>query len=272
MSLIYGINPLARKRKNDYNFQKKKENYLSLVRNHLSGKKERKLLIQYVSSCYLKTLYILSDDKESLELKQKRREEDSPFLLFSFFPDPNLEKERKEYFSSSASSSSLDEAKKEIRMYNSFLARIEKKNCILSTEDRIDEDITFYDSHRRDIDSRQLRMDKPTCFLKDERHQIKIVIEKKAIIPKSFYDNIHQVVSFSLSVVPLKVEAPYKIRVRIFSLKKALLDEIYFPNDFLHCRILAVEATDERKKMELSFTLLTKERTSEAVKIDQYLD
>ena len=90
MNFIYGRNPLARKRKDDPLFQKKKQAYLSLIRNHLPGTEKRKELLIYLSNCYLKTLEILSEDQESLSLREQKNkviEEslDKENIFFLFF-------------------------------------------------------------------------------------------------------------------------------------------------------------------------------------------
>ena len=190
MNFIYGRNPLARKRKDDPLFQKKKQAYLSLIRNHLPGTEKRKELLIYLSNCYLKTLEILSEDQESLSLREQKNkvieeslDKENLFFLFFFFPNRELEKERKVFFSETEKAFSTEQTEHEINLYNKFLQCIYKKNCILSEQDKIASTYSFYDSHRRDVDSKKLEEGKPTYFLEDNDHSIKIIFEKTVKIP-----------------------------------------------------------------------------------------
>lgn len=269
MSLIYGRNPLERKRSCDPQFRKKKQSYLSLVRNHLSGTKERKSLLCYLSSCYLCTLEVLSEDKESLQLKAKKestqKDKDSKenvFLLFSFFPDSVLESERMQFFSSDEIVFSQKQAEKEIFLYNRFLDRIRKKNCILSEKEKINPGLSFYDTHRRDVDNRKLREGKPTCFLEDDGHQLKIILEKKVKISKELYDRVHPVISFTFSVLELKSLSPYQVRIRIESGGRKEYEETFSPSSLNHQISCPIEGKEDEQIIRFAFTLKSKGKES----------
>lgn len=265
MNFIYGRNPLARKRKDDPLFQKKKQAYLSLIRNHLPGTEKRKELLIYLSNCYLKTLEILSEDQESLSLREQKNkvieestDKENIFFLFFFFPNRELEKERKVFFSEIEKAFSTEQTEHEINLYNKFLQCIYKKNCILSEQDKIASTYSFYDSHRRDVDSKKLEEGKPTYFLEDNDHSIKIIFEKTVKIPKELYDKIHQVYSFYFSVLELQSLAPYQIQIRITDKEKCYFDQTWNPKAIRKQIACPIEANQTSMTLSFIFTLITK--------------
>lgn len=269
MNFIYGRNPLARKRKNDPLFQKKKQAYLSLIRNHLPGTEKRKELLIYLSNCYLKTLEILSEDQESLSLREQKNkvieesaDKENIFFLFFFFPNRELEKERKVFFSETEKAFSTEQTEHEINLYNKFLQCIYKKNCILSEQDKIASTYSFYDTHRRDVDNRKLREGKPTCFLEDDGHQLKIILEKKVKISKELYDRVHPVISFTFSVLELKSLSPYQVRIRIESGGRKEYEETFSPSSLNHQVSCPIEGKEDEQIIRFAFTLKSKGKES----------
>lgn len=267
MKPIIAFDPFARKRKDDPVFRKKKQAYLTLVKNRLSGREERKKLICYLSSRYLCSIEILSEDKESRmqkEIKEKIQEnpedKENPILLLSLFDSP-LIKERKEFLSTAEAPFSIRESKKEIRLYNSLIQSLRRKNSILSPVDNIEEDFIFYEENRRDIDSKKLMDGKPTYFLSSDMYLIKIILEKTIILPKQLNDNIHRIASFCFSFVELKSSFfPYQVRVRISAAERLLLEETLSPEKRKKQLSFPVEIDGRKQKLGFALTLLSKNR------------
>ncbi len=278
MKLIFGLNPLARKRSADSSFQKKKQNYLSLIQNHLPGTEKRKELLIYLSNCYLKTLEVLSEDPESLSFKESKDtirngkpNKEAVFLLFFFFPNKELEKERKEFFSEQEKAFNEKQTEKEINLYNRFLRAIYKKNCILSNQDEIALSYSFYDSHRRDIDSDKLKEDKPSYFLESGGHRIKVILEKTVKIPKELYDNKHKVYSFYFSVLELKSTSPYQIKIQVKDKEKNYFSEIFYPKNIRKQIACPIEVPDTNRTLTFLFSLITETEKKE-VQFRQWLE
>lgn len=277
MSYRYMIDPSYKPLLERREYRDRFEKCISLFQNRLTLYKEMDELLRYVSSEYLKTIYLPEQEgKEDMDLK-----------IHAFFKNPSLylgmqgaellselsgdfqgynllnSTKMKEYRIGSDYPFFFEdkEGRALFRGYNLLLKPLIRKYSILTEECLFDENLTYVDEHIYGADGKHTKT-KPEFLFENQDYSLKITIESFIPIPKGYFDSLDSSSLYEVHFSLIQLEGMPDVDVLLWiygamdSKQELISQERYSSKSFSKVITLRIRDTDSRyQRVDFLFSL-----------------